>query len=271
MAHTSSLVVGELPQPRRSLELLDAELARLGAELAALTPAQLELPSNLPGWRIYDLGVHITRVCVLLQLAMQRASTGDRTPVFGDAARPVVERIRAIPVSAWIPVQRDAYDQITRLVAGLTDDQLERMTFPHVQGERCLRWYCTQLLTEMVFHRWDLARSLGSQAPLDEPLAAYLLQFLLDPVEPLFAIRRGQREHEAFSVATAGQAWLLTTSVDGTNVARGAGGPEPKISASPAWLALAVYGRVRVDSAAFDIVGPPDSADRFAAIFGPTG
>ena len=41
------------------------------------------------------------------------------------------------------------------------------------------------------------------------------------------------------------------------------------IHASPGWLALAVYGRVRVDSPAFDITDPADTPDRFAAVFGP--
>jgi hypothetical protein len=40
------------------------------------------------------------------------------------------------------------------------------------------------------------------------------------------------------------------------------------VTADPAWLALAVYGRVRVDSAAFTVDGPADSANRFAAYFG---
>jgi uncharacterized protein (TIGR03083 family) len=259
------------PEPKHSLQLVDPELARIGETILELTPTQLELPSNLPGWRIYDLGVHITRVCALLLLAVQRASTGDQTPAFGDAAKPLENRIRAMPVPDWVPLQRDSYTQMCALIDRLSEAQIEQATFPHVQGIRTIRWYCSQLLAEMVFHRWDLERSLGAQAPLDDRLAAYLLEFLLDPVVPLFGIRRAQTGSETFSVSSGGTNWVLTTTPDGTRVERRPHGPEPVISAAPGWLALATYGRVRADSAAFDIVGPPDSADRFATIFGPTG
>jgi uncharacterized protein (TIGR03083 family) len=300
------------PQPRRSLQILEAELHRLGDDLLRLTPAQLELPSNLPGWRIYDLGVHVTRVCALIRQAIQRGSSGDQTPAFGDAAKPVEERIRSLTVAEWVELQQDAYGQITRVVAELTDEQLQHLTFPHPQGQRSLRWFCTQLLTEMAFHRWDLARSLGVTAPLEEALAMYLLNFMLDLDEPLFGLRRGVRATETFVVASDGWHRVLTTTPAGTQVtdrgdsadartdrpaqdasadartdrpsqdasadartdrpSQDAGrghAPAPRITAQPGWLVLALYGRVRVDTSPFGVVGPADTADRFAAIFGP--
>ena len=62
---------------------------------------------------------------------------------------------------------------------------------------------------------------------------------------------------------------MLTATADGTVVEQRADAGEPRIQAAPGWLALAVYGRVRIDLPAFTIVGPTDTADRFAAIFGP--
>jgi Mycothiol maleylpyruvate isomerase N-terminal domain len=78
----------DFPNPRRSIERLEPEQRRLCDQLLVLTPAQLVLPSNLPGWRVVDLAVHITRVCDSILLAVQRAIVGDQSPAFGAAAKP---------------------------------------------------------------------------------------------------------------------------------------------------------------------------------------
>ena len=83
-------------QPRRSLELLDWEQSLLGGRLSGLAPTELECASNLAGWRVVDLGVHVTRVCDLIMLAVQRATVGDMTPAFGPAAKPREDAIRAM-------------------------------------------------------------------------------------------------------------------------------------------------------------------------------
>jgi uncharacterized protein (TIGR03083 family) len=255
--------------PRRSLQRLDAEQRQLCERLLQLTPSQLELPSNLPGWRVVDLAVHITRVHDSILLAVSRACVGDQSPAFGAAAKPREDAIRAMPPADWVRLQRDAYADLTRRVAELHDEQLERFDFPHPQGQRSVRWFCTQLLAETAFHRWDLDWSLGARSPLDDELATYLLPFLLDPAEPLFGQRCASSGSETFSLASAGMGWQLTSSAGGTTVQRVSGGPEPVIHARPGWLALAVYGRVRVDPPTFQISGPPDTPDRFAAVFGP--
>lgn len=261
----------ESPNPRRSLERLDAEQWQLCDRLLDLTPAELELPSNLPGWRVLDLAVHITRVCDSIRLAVTRASVGDQTPAFGAAAKPREEAIRAMPQSGWVTLQREAYRDMRRLVGQFTDAQLEQFDFPHPQGQRNVRWFCTQLLAEVAFHRWDLDWSLGGRDPLDDELATYLLPFLLDPAEPLFGLRCASGGTETFSVASDSARWELTTTEHGTTVRPSTAGPAevPTIHASPGWLALAVYGRVRVDAPAFALTGPANTADRFASIFGP--
>jgi uncharacterized protein (TIGR03083 family) len=268
MAQTSP-PAGGYPEPRQSLRLLETEQRGLCAELLALTPAQFDLPSNLPDWRILDLGVHITRVSDSILLAAQRATVGDQTPAFGPAARPREAEIRTMTPAAWVDLQRSAYQRLTRIVADLTDEQLDRLDFPHPQGQRSIRWFCTQLLAEVAFHRWDLEASLGSGAALDDTLAAYLLPFLLDPAEPLFGMRRTQSGDAQFSLTSTERIWVLTATADGTTVEQRADGRGARIQAPPGWLALAVYGRVRIDAAAFTIAGPGDTADRFAAIFGP--
>ena len=269
MALTPDLADVGRPQPRLSLQHVDVEQQRLCERLVQLTPAQFEQPSNLPGWSVFDLGVHITRVCDSILLAAQRASVGDQTPAFGAAAKPREEAIRAMPPTEWVTLQRNAYQRFSQLVADLTDEQLEQFDFPHPQGQRSIRWFCTQLLAEIAFHRWDLERSLGGQAPLDDGLAAYLLPFLLDPAEPLFGSLRAPSGAETFRLESDGLSYVLTTTADGTVVESTPVGDAPLIRARPGWLALAVYGRVRIDAPAFEVTGPSDTADRFAAIFGP--
>jgi uncharacterized protein (TIGR03083 family) len=267
--HADSSSYGQ-PLPRMSLGYLAPEQELLCARLLELTPDQLEIPSNLPGWSIFDLAVHITRVCDSILLAVQRASVGDRTPAFGAAARPREEAIRAMSPQGWVDLQRDARTELTRLVAGMTDIQLDEYQFPHPQGERSVRWFCTQLLTEVTFHRWDLGRALGESGPLDEALAQYLLPFMLDPAQPLYARLRAPVP-TSFALVTPVDRWEVRATADGTLVRRDTltVHPHATIRASAGWLALAVYGRVRVDSPPFEIEGLATTGDQFAEVFGP--
>jgi uncharacterized protein (TIGR03083 family) len=264
------------PLPRISLAYLGPEQELLCADLLELTPHQLERPSNLPGWSVLDLAVHITRVCDSILTAVRRASVGDETPAFGAAARPREEAIRAMSAQGWVDLQRNARAELTRLVGSFTDAELDAFQFPHPQGQRSVRWFCTQLLTEVTFHRWDLGRSLGESRPLDGALAAYLLPFMLDPAQPLYAHLRASAA-STFCLMTEDDGWTVVSTSEGTLLTR-AGGTDPTRASKPAiatiradagWLALAVYGRVRVDTPPFEVEGPPHAADSFAALFGP--
>src|SRR5262249_25278808 len=221
---------------------------------------ELYRPSNLPGWKIKDLCVHITRVCDSILKAVQRARVGDRTPAFGDAARPREAEIRAMSPSEWVDLQGSTCGEITETVAQMSVEQLERFDFPHPQGLRSIRWFCTQLLTEVVFHRWDLESALGSRAPLDDHIAAYLLPFLLDAAEPIFGIVRTDSE-ATFVVSSGPTAWRLHSTPEGTTVQTNPAGAvdaqidDPLVEARPGWLALAVFGRVRIDEPPFKING----------------
>lgn len=254
--------------PRRSLELLGPEQQRLRDRIARLTPPELEQPSNLPGWSVADLAVHITRVCDSILLAVKRSTYGDTTPAFGPAAKPREDEIRAMTPTDWSNLSGRELEELTSLVNGLSDPQLDTFTFPHPQGVRPVRWYCTQLLAETAYHRWDLETSLGARGPLDEALARYLLPFLLEPDRHLFGGRSSEAgEAHRFSVSTDDQHWTLTCTPEGTSV-RNATAPEGEvIEAAPGFLALALYGRISVAPPAFRT--SPETAQRFSAIFGP--
>src|SRR5215470_11931199 len=122
--------------PRRSLALLKPELDLLTERIARLTPEELDRPSNLAQWSVADVAVHITRVCDSIDLAVHRAMAGDRTPAFGEAARPREAEIRKKSPQGWAEHGRACGKRIADTVAGLTDAELERHTFPHPFGER---------------------------------------------------------------------------------------------------------------------------------------
>ena len=170
----------------------------------------------------------------------------------------------------WVDLQRNARAELKGLVASFTDGQLDELQFPHPQGQRSVGWFCTQLLTEVAFHRWDLGRALGESRPLDRWLAEYLLPFMLDPTQPLYAQLRAATP-TSFALATESDGWLVRATAEGMLVRRDrvADAPHATIRAESGWLALAVYGRVRVDTVPFEIDGPPATADQFAAVFGP--
>jgi uncharacterized protein (TIGR03083 family) len=257
--------------PRRSLERLKPEQELLNERIARLTPEELGRPSNLAAWSVADVAVHITRVCDSINLAIQRAMAGDRTPAFGEAARGREAEIRAKGPEGWAEHGRECCRRIIEMVSGLTEGQLGQYTFPHPFGERSVRWFCTQLLAEVGFHRWDLGHSLGQPGPLSEELGAYLLPFLLDRDEPVFASRRTPHGQEVYTLVSDVGSWKLTVGPEGTTSVPVTTPEGAVIRATPGWLCVAAYGRLRVDGPAFTVAGPADTADRFAAVFGPRG
>lgn len=254
--------------PRRSLELLDPEKERLRARLAGLTDADLVRPSNLPDWTLADLAVHITRVSDSILLAVKRSTYGDTTPAFGPAAKPREDEIRAMLPVDWGDLYEQNVEELTALVNGLSDPQMDTFTFPHPQGVRPVRWYCTQILAESTFHRWDLDTSLGYRGPLDEELAAYLLPFLLDTDRHLFAARRAPAgEPVTFALTVGDTHYALSCTPEGTTVRVTAAPDGEVIDASAGVLALALYGRIPVQGSAF--TATPEAARLFSTIFGP--
>ncbi|MBV9577640.1 MAG: hypothetical protein JO057_03515, partial [Chloroflexi bacterium] len=72
-------------------------------------------------------------------------------------------------------------------------------------------------------------------------------------------------------LVTDDESWSVRGTAEGTRVTPG-DAPDPSsatIRAESGWLALAVYGRLRLDPTAFEIDGPASTADQFAALFGP--
>ena len=99
-----------------------------------------------------------------------------------------------------------------------------------------MRWFCTQLLTEVAFHRWDLGYSLGQRGPLSEELGAYLLPFMLDPDEPVFAGRRSPGGQEVYTLVSRVGSWKLTATPAGTTSEPVTTPAGSVISATPATL-----------------------------------
>jgi uncharacterized protein (TIGR03083 family) len=254
---------------RESLHRLDSEQAALCERIGSLTPTDLEKPSNLTDWSITDVAVHITRLCDSILLAVTRATTGDRTPAFGPAARPRELEIRSMTPPEWAAQQRREYAEICQIVNGLSEPDAASMIFPHPQGDRSIGWFCTQLLAETAFHRWDLDHSLGATGSLAPETEGYLRTFLLNPAEHLFVRCHTDGGSETFTLSDGESRWVLRADPETTTVTLNGKSEGAVITGQAGWLSLAPYGRVRIDTAAFTIDGPADTADRFAKVFGP--
>ena len=92
---------------------------------------------------------------------------------------------------------------------------------------------------------------------------------MLDRDEPVFAARRTAGGQEVYTLVSDAGSWKLTVGPEGTTSEPVTTPAGAIIRATPGWLCVAAYGRVRVDLPAFTVAGPPDAAGRFAAVFGP--
>jgi hypothetical protein len=126
-------------------------------------------------------------------------------------------------------------------------------------------------LAEVAFHQWDLGASLGNEGPLESEAATYLLPFILESVVPAGMARRESKPGPLtvqFNVSDGSAGWHADMRADGLRVSRGASGAEVTVGSTPGWLALAAYGRTRINRPEFAVSGAADAAERFAAVFG---
>lgn len=257
------------PNPRHSMELLQPQVTALATAIEGLTPTQWEAKSNCAGWQIADLVAHVTRVGESIMLATERAISGEETPAFGPTMAPRGDEIKASGAAACAVLLREEQDEFATLIGDLPDEKLETLAFPHPMGPRSLNWYCSQKLSEVAFHYWDLQRSLGGNPTLDPALAKQLLGHLLNPERPLLARKPLDGGPLTFVLTDGTSSWTTHFTADGPSVQEGVtDAAAPVIQASSDWLALAFYGRVRVDGPQFKVTGGPDVANQFASRFG---
>src|SRR5581483_10966880 len=131
--------------PRRSLELLEPEVAALNGRIAGLTPEQWQASSNCAGWQVADLVAHVVRNGWSMLTFVQRALNGDPTPAFGPAAAELQEQIKAAGPQAGAARQASETAEFIALVTSLPEADLAKQGI-HPQGARPVSWACTQRL-----------------------------------------------------------------------------------------------------------------------------
>ena len=159
----------------------------------------------------------------------------------------------------------DALDALTNQFIGLYDNlsesQLDAICF-HRRGNRSVRWYAAHRLAEVAFHGWDVRTSLGHGPDLDDRVAMLLLPTLLESNAPrtyaagLSAERGSGERFRLTALSESSTAWLVSVYPDRLEANRGDAEPaDVTIAGTPGALALLVYGRLDLHSAALRVEG----------------
>ena len=258
--------------PRRSVELLTPQVEQLNASIGRLTEADWNRESSCTGWSVGDLVAHVVVNGFMVHTFAQRAVADDPTPAFGPPARAERELIKASGPGPSAERQARENAELVRFATGLADSDWSR-SGSHPLGPRSVSWIYNSRLVEVVFHHWDLRRSLGEDGPLDSGLAAHMLPFLLDvDYIGLFTSRIPEvtpAETFRFTSNPNGATWRLAVSRAASRVEEGPGEAATiEIAAEPGWLALAVFGRASIDAEQFHVLGPLNAPELFRAYFG---
>jgi uncharacterized protein (TIGR03083 family) len=256
------------------LRALDEASNALVTEIAYLSPAEWDAPSNCPPWRVRDIAVHLVTSGERFIVQVCRGLDGSVEPVAVDESRQrYLEASDPTGIAA-------ALDTITpdfaRLYAGLDEEQLALVCF-HRRGNRSVAWYAFHRLAEVAFHGWDVHTSLGRDAELDEAIARLLLPTLLESNAPRMyaaglSAERGRGERILLVTdREPAAAWLVTIGPDAMAVTRGFEPADLTITGPAAALAPLAYGRGRLPdleaSGAVRVAGDRALVDRFALVF----
>lgn len=246
---------------------------RLREDLVRLAPEDWDAPTNCPPWPVRRLVAHVVSSGEFFRLSIERGVAGVTEPAVSEdeRARRLDELSDAVPEERITALDR-VTDAIEELYGRLNREQLEAICW-HRRGNRSARWYAQHRLAEVAFHEWDLKRSLGRVATLDEGMAAFLLPMLLESNLPR-SYAAGSGGEGRFRLVVQGAlaaSWLLTAIPGELDVTRGDADADLTITASAATLALLVYGRAELAELERQgrarVEGDRVLADRFHTIF----
>ncbi|MEU5248754.1 maleylpyruvate isomerase family mycothiol-dependent enzyme [Streptomyces asoensis] len=237
-----------------------AETARFVAALedADLTTA---VPS-CPGWILTDLVKHTGSVqrwfSALLRARVQEA------PRTRDVDLLLPERQADYP--DWLS---DSATVAAQAFAA-TDPELPMWAWG---ADQHARFWARRMLFETLVHRIDADLALGRRAIVERPLAVDGIdEFLVNlpfatPFAPDVVKLRGPGSTIRFDATDGAESWLVRLRPDGfgldadtgaAEATRTAGTADATVQASAADLLLLVYGRLRLDAAAFSHDGDED-------------
>jgi uncharacterized protein (TIGR03083 family) len=247
---------------------------RLSEDMASLPAEAWDQPSSCTDWRIRQLVAHVVGNADFVRTNVERGVAGTVEP----AATPE-ERARrnqelaAMGASEVVAVLDRDSANLEAVFERLSADELERVCY-HPAGNRPASWYARQRLAEVAFHYWDLERSLGRDAALDDEVGAFLLPMLVESNMPRVYLRgpRGQGRYRIQVEGQPDQSWLLTATPEGLQVARGAdGAADVTVTAPAGLLALLIYGRANLQDeerrGRARVEGDRALADQFNTIF----
>ena len=233
------------PEVDESIRRTRAISQRLRAEVLNLPPEAWDTPTNCPPWPVRRLVAHMVENANFIRGNVEGGVAGRPEPTESQEQRVArLQHIAAAPPAEVAAILDQSTTDLETTLERLSPDQLEAICW-HPAGNRPARWYAVQRLIELSMHYWDLDRSLGREAAIDEGAARFILPVILESNLPRTYQRGPKGEGRVRLVVQDApqQSWLLTATPEELRVERGGDGADLTITAPAAVLALLVYGR----------------------------
>jgi uncharacterized protein (TIGR03083 family) len=261
------------PEVDESIRRTRAVSQRLRAEVLNLPPEAWDTPTNCPPWPVRRLVAHMVENGNFVRGNVEGGIAGRLELSESQEQRAArLQRIAAAPPAEVAATLDQITADLEATLERLSADQLEALCF-HPAGNRPARWYAVQRLIELTMHYWDLDRSLGRDATIDEDVARFVLPVILESNLPR-TYQRGPKGEGRVRLVVEGapqQSWLLTATPEALRVERGGDGADLTVTAPAALLALMVYGRASPLEAEGQgrarVEGDRALAERFTTIF----
>jgi uncharacterized protein (TIGR03086 family) len=138
------------------LELLEGAFTSTGAQMAKLTPADLDPSTPCPKWAVRDLVNHTTSVVARFGAAASRSESpfGPDHDFVGDDPGATFDQTAAATLQAWS--ETGAFEGTVKLGSG---------------AELPARAAANINFLDTLIHGWDLAKALGDDPTIDPALA----------------------------------------------------------------------------------------------------
>jgi uncharacterized protein (TIGR03083 family) len=171
--------------PARTRAALCSQFAHVHDAVRALTDEQLAAPTDLGGWTVRDLAVHLTMAPEAVLRALDapepaRQDTGLADWALGTAARAAVVDERTRELAAARQDLQALYDDTAARTAERLGTDLPERLLSTAAGAMTLTDYLATRTVELIVHSDDLARATGTGIPLDRQALAVCTRLLAD-------------------------------------------------------------------------------------------
>jgi uncharacterized protein (TIGR03083 family) len=254
-----------------SFQLIACETQQFLALAEGISDEHWMQPSSCAGWSVAELVAHLAFGASYYAAAVADALDGNPRPLWsggGEEAHAQQRTLIGATPREGAAVVRDASERLDAVLGRANPADLSVEAW-HMRGPRPIWMYAAMRVYELGLHRWDLAKSFGTEVLPNRDVALLLVDLLVDRLMPQTLDAKAAAGLSADICLAFGSEERALRFESGTvrGLPLGEASPRVTLAMEPQEFVLGITGRHQWPAGA-RISGDVDLGRRLARLFG---